>query len=85
MSLSLCTSCHCTKDVRMGDAQLTVCAGDEAVVVGVDHRGVEHAVHKEQAGNLVQLILDLGSAGDLNHCMQGMQQVPLEKAYVRET
>ena len=29
--------------------RLTVGAGDEAVVVGVDHRGVEHAVHQQQA------------------------------------
>lgn len=54
-----------------GRAELTVGARDEAVVVGVHHRRVEHAIHQQQAGGLVQLVLDLGAAGDLNHCGGG--------------
>lgn len=37
----------------------TVGLGDETVVVRVHNRGVEDAVHIEQARLLVQLVLDL--------------------------
>jgi hypothetical protein len=45
---------------------VAVGARDEAVVVGVDDAGVEDAVDEQESGLLVELVLDLGAARNLD-------------------
>ncbi len=49
--------------------------GDEPVVVGVDHARVQDAVDVAEAGVLVQLVLDLGAARDLDHGVDDLGRV----------
>jgi hypothetical protein len=48
---------------------------DEAVVGGVEHRAVQHAVDAQEAGVLVQLVLDLAPLGDLDHGLEPLRGV----------
>jgi hypothetical protein len=41
---------------------------DEAVVGRVVNRRIQNAVEHEQPGALVELVLELGSLRDLDHC-----------------
>jgi hypothetical protein len=50
--------------------------GDEAVVRRVMSRSIENAVHSDQAGLLIELILDLTSLTDLNDCIEAVGTDP---------
>src|SRR5688500_10138678 len=48
---------------------------DEAVITGIVHRGVEHAVEAQQAGVLVELVLVATAGGDLDHRRDFLRRV----------
>ena len=48
--------------------------GDEAVVGGIVHGGVEHTIQLDQSADLVEFVLDARSEGDLDDAVELLRQ-----------